>query len=101
MLGSDAVFSVSYLLTSEGRIISRTVYSIIDWLGDIGGIYGTFTMFFAVVIGWYNDKVFKIEAVISNFRVRSNPISKEQTNLRNAKVLGISEVAQLNNVTKF
>ena len=70
-------------------------------MGDIGGIYSTFTMFFAVVIGWYNDKVYKIEAVISNFKVRTNPISYEKTNLKDAKVLGISEVAQLTNVTKF
>ena len=70
-------------------------------MGDIGGIYGTFTMFFAVVIGWYNDKVYKIEAVISNFKVRANPISQEQTNLKDARVLGLSEVAQLTNVTKF
>ena len=81
--------------------MSRTVYSILDWLGDIGGIYGTFTMFFAVVIGWYNHQVYKIEAVISNFKVRATPISQEQTNLKDAKILGISEVAQLTNVTKF
>jgi hypothetical protein len=83
------------------QLFSRTVLSILGWLGDIGGIYGILVIFFAFIVGWYNDKVYQIEAVIANFKVRTNPISQELTNLQNAPVLGEREVAQLTIVTKF
>jgi hypothetical protein len=50
-------------------------------MGDIGGIYGIFVMFFAFVVGWYNDKVYQIEAVIANFKVRTSTTSLELLNL--------------------
>ena len=93
--GSDVIFSAFFGLTSEGRIISRTVYSMLAWMSDIGGLYGVFVIFFAFVVGSYNDKVYQIEAVISNFKVRANPISQQLKNLQDTHVLGEHEVAQL------
>ena len=51
-------------------------------MADIGGLYGMFVIFFALVVGWYNHKVFQIEAVIANFKVRTKSISLELPNLQ-------------------
>ena len=44
-------------------------------MSDIGGLYGLLGILFAFVVGWYNDTVYQIEAVIEKYKIRSNPIS--------------------------
>jgi hypothetical protein len=56
-------------------------------MSDLGGIFGIFSMFFAFFVGWYNSKVYQIEAVTENFKVRSNSI-KDLKKLQDAPVLG-------------
>ena len=63
-------------------------------MSDLGGIFGIFSMFFAFFVGWYNSKVYQIEAVTENFKVRTNSI-KDLKKLQDAPVLGKAEVGYL------
>ena len=60
-------------------------------MSDLGGIFGIFSMFFAFFVGWYNSKVYQIEAVTENFKIRANSI-KDLKKLQHAPVLGKAEV---------
>jgi hypothetical protein len=72
----DVLLTVQFRVVSEGRIFTRTVYSILSWMSDIGGLYGLVGMMFAFVVGWYNDKVYLFDAVAANFKIRSKIISR-------------------------
>ena len=39
-------------------VVSRDLYTILDWLSDIGGIHGMLISAIAVVIGYMNFKFF-------------------------------------------
>jgi hypothetical protein len=47
-----------------------------EWMSDIGGLYGLVGMMFAFVVGLYNDQVYLVDAVAANFKIRSNLISR-------------------------
>lgn len=48
------MFTYVMTLGVPGRSMSRTVYNIMDFLGDIGGFYGTFSIFFGLLINIYD-----------------------------------------------
>ena len=39
-------------------VVTRDLYTVLDWLSDIGGIHGMFISAVAVVIGYLNYKSF-------------------------------------------
>ena len=45
------------------RRIQRNVSSLLDWLGDIGGLFETFFVIFSVVINLYHYKTYEIHLV--------------------------------------
>ena len=38
------IFSIDFVLGSPGFLYKRTVYSILGWAGDIGGLAGIFSV---------------------------------------------------------
>jgi hypothetical protein len=46
------------------------VYSLLDWLSDIGGLFGTIAAFVSFASGLYNPLVYSVEVVRSNFKIR-------------------------------
>jgi hypothetical protein len=66
-MGSTIV-SVSLFLNDEKVIYGRRVYSILDLLGDIGGIIGAIEIVFSLLISGYADKNFSNELVKDNFQ---------------------------------
>ena len=50
----NEVISMNFYLGIPGAEYTRTVYSMLDFLGEIGGLFGTFSMFFSFFIGIYN-----------------------------------------------
>ena len=61
-------------LNVPGRVFTRKVYSALDWLSEIGGMFGSIGMFVSFTVGLYNPQVFRIEAVKSNFKIRPKRI---------------------------
>ena len=45
---------MDFVLGSNGSVYIRTVYSILAWAGDIGGLAGTFSCIISVLVGFYN-----------------------------------------------
>ena len=68
--GYQEFFSLEICLGQAGKIFGRQVYTYMDCLGEIGGIYGILSLFLQLFLGAYNSQVFKIEAVRSNFKIR-------------------------------
>ena len=56
-MGSTIV-SASLFLNDEKVIYGRRVYSILDLLGDIGGIIGAIEIVFSLLISGYADRNF-------------------------------------------
>jgi hypothetical protein len=46
------------------------MYSLLDWLSEIGGLYGTIAIFVSFVAGLYNSLVYSVEVVRSNFKIK-------------------------------
>jgi len=67
MMGSTIV-SVSLFLNDEKVIYSRRVYSILDLLGDIGGIVGAIEIVFAMLLSGYADRNFSNAIIRDNFQ---------------------------------
>ena len=46
------------------------MYSLLDWLSDIGGLFGTVAGLVSFVAGFYNPLVYSVEVVRSNFKIK-------------------------------
>ena len=46
------------------------MYSLLDWLSDIGGLFGTLAGLVSFIAGFYNPLVYSVEVVRSNFKIR-------------------------------
>ena len=57
-------------ISEEIEIYERTVFSILDLTGQIGGIYELLEVIAAFFVGYYNTKIFNFELVnsINNFK---------------------------------
>ena len=93
------------MLNITGREFSREVYTVLDWLSDIGGLFGTFSGFLAFASGLYNSLVYSVEVVRSNFKIRPKHneygIEPKRLDLSKARSLGQPEVDELLYSTNF
>jgi hypothetical protein len=72
-LNSSSTFvSASLFLNDEKVIYDRRVYSILDLLGDIGGIIGAIEIVFSLLISGYADRNFSNSLVKVNFQYLFN-----------------------------
>jgi hypothetical protein len=69
---------MDFNLNVPGRLVTRKVFSALDWLSEVGGMFGSISMFVSFAISLYNPQVFRIEAVKSNFRIRPEREETEQ-----------------------
>ena len=46
------------------------MYNLVDWLSDIGGLFGTLAGLVSFVAGFYNPLVYSVEVVGSNFKIK-------------------------------
>jgi hypothetical protein len=70
ILGIEELFSMDWELNVPGRIFTRSVYTFVDWLSDVGGLFGTVSVFVIGVLGLYTPKVYSVEVVRENFKIR-------------------------------
>ena len=56
--------SINIQLSDKKRQFERTVYSVIDLLGDAGGFYGAIVSVFSSIVSWYSTRMY--QASISN-----------------------------------
>jgi len=61
---------MDFSLTVPGREFYRTVNTVIDWLSEIGGLFGTVSALISFIAGLYNPLVYSVEVVRSNFKIR-------------------------------
>ena len=45
---------MDFLLDVPGRLVTRKVYSVVDWLSDVGGMFGSISMLVSFAVGLYN-----------------------------------------------
>lgn len=64
----NTIVSVSLFLNDEKVIYGRRVYSILDLLGDIGGIIGAIEIVFSLLISGYADRNFANAIVQDNYQ---------------------------------
>ena len=67
---TQEIYTTIFYLGIPGFEYSRTVYSLIDFLGEIGGLFSIFSMFFSLFIRMYNSHVYSIEVVRQNYKIR-------------------------------
>jgi hypothetical protein len=81
------------------------MYTLLEWLSEIGGFYGTMAMFVSFTAGLYNPLVYSVEVVRSNFKIKPkhNQYGTEPKRLDLSKVslLGQKEVDELLSSTEF
>ena len=69
----DAVHvSIVYEMNLDRRRIQRNVFSLLDWLGDVGGLFEIFFVFFSLVMGTYHYKTFEIYMVRKLYQKKAN-----------------------------
>ena len=71
------IYTSIFYLGVPGSEYTRTVYSVLDYLGEVGGLFGIFSMFFSFFIGMYNSNVYSIEVVKQNYKIRPNNIKSQ------------------------
>ena len=45
---------MDFSLNTPGRVFTRQVYTVLDWLSDIGGLFGALVVFIKFAIGLYD-----------------------------------------------
>ena len=69
-------FAVTYEINLDLKVTERTVYSFLDWIGDIGGLYDGIRLFFLGLI--LSLKYNKLEAYLVEHLYRfdeNNPLA--------------------------
>ena len=51
----EIVFEINLNL----KRLRRSVYSVLDWIGDIGGLFEALSIIFGMLIGMYHYKTFE------------------------------------------
>ena len=69
-LGLNEIFSMNFALNVPGKEFRRTVYTLIDWVSDLGGLFGTLAGLVSFISAFYNPLVYSVEVVRSNFKIR-------------------------------
>ena len=60
--------SISLYLSSDATIIERSTYSVLDWLGDIGGLGDALRMIFGFLMTPLAAFALKVELLASSFK---------------------------------
>lgn len=102
ILGVKEIFSMDFHLGTLGRIVTRKVWTISDWLSVCGGFFGSLSMILAtLLIYFYDTMAFRIEKVQSNFKIRANEPDPLRLDLKKVKQWGEKEIAELIYLTQF
>ena len=83
---SNPQFLISEISISEEiEIYERTVFSLLDLTGQIGGIYELLEVIAAFFVGYYNTKIFNFELVnsINNFKYQQFVKRQSRQNQQN------------------
>ena len=55
--------SIVYEMSLDRVRIQRNVFSLLDWIGDVGGLFEAMFIFFSIIIAAYHYKTFEIYMV--------------------------------------
>ena len=61
---------IVYEINLDRRRIQRSVYSLLDWIGDVGGLLEAMFVVFSVLIVIYQYKTFEIYMIHNLFKLR-------------------------------
>jgi len=61
-------------MKNDKKIFKRKVYSFLDMMADIGGLYDALFLITGFLINSYNAKMFELELVKSLFKFQKTPI---------------------------
>ena len=69
--------AIVYEISLDRRRIQRSVYSLLDWIGDIGGLLEAMFVIFSLLIAIYHYKAFEIHMIGQLFSLTQN-LSKQE-----------------------
>ncbi len=93
---------MDFHLGTSGRIVTRKVWTISDWLSVCGGFFGSLSMILAtLMITFYDTMAFRIETVQSNLKIRANKPEPLRLDLTKVDNWGEKEIAELIYSTQF
>ena len=62
------------MLSHDQMLSKRKVYSLLDMIGDIGGLHDGLIFFVGFLVSFYNNCMFDLELVKSLFKFQKTPI---------------------------
>ena len=74
----DVVFSVWFEISPDIVHHHRTVYSVLDWLGDVGGLFDALTLIARVLLSTLTTLIFKLGLFNRLFEVDVKPQTSTQ-----------------------
>jgi hypothetical protein len=69
-------YSMLIRLDSEIKVFKREVYSFLDMIGDIGGLFDGLLIISAFLLSTYNESMFELSLVKNLFKFQQPPASK-------------------------
>ena len=68
------MFALHIALKGEQKLYKRKVYSLLDMMGDIGGLHDALFLLASFLIGSYNASMFDLALVRKLFKFQKIPI---------------------------
>ena len=68
---------IVYEINLDRRRIQRSVYSLLDWIGDVGGLLEAMFVILSVLIVIYQYKTFEIYMIQNLFKLKSPEIKND------------------------
>ena len=62
--------AIVYEINLDRRRIQRSVYSLLDWIGDVGGLLEAMFVILSLIIAIYHYKSFEIFMIHNLFKIR-------------------------------
>ena len=66
-------YSLRIILADQEKIYKRQVYSLLDMLGNIGGLYDGLLILLSFLVGSYNASMFELSLGKSLFKFHKTP----------------------------
>jgi len=66
-LGRKTYFQMTFLIDYDILITNRSIYSALDWLGDVGGLTDALLILLQVILAFFYSEQFRFHLVQSFF----------------------------------
>ena len=65
---------IVYEMNLDIRHVQRNVFSLLDWLGDVGGLFEILFIFFSLIMSVYHYKTFEIYMVRKLYKKKADSV---------------------------